>query len=515
MIWFAQAVLWGWLPLVLILFLVMPARRAVVVALITSWLLLPQLGFQIDRVPDYTKMSATCYAIIIGALLLDPKQRILGFRPIWLDLPVLLYCLHPFVPSMLNDKGFYDGASVFLERFVQFGLPYLIGRLYFQTPAQARDLCLGIIIGGLVYVPLVLYEVRMSPQLHRMIYGISPINDWQQAVRWGGWRPIVFMSHGLATGLWMATAAALAAWLWHTKSTKRVVGLPLPVVGLLLLITAVLCKSTGAVLLLGALLGVMLSVKYLNTKALVWVVAAAIPAYLILRSTGLFEGAEAVRSLGQAFPWAQERTDSLLYRMVMENAIVGRTMEKPLFGWAGWGDAFNVRIEEFQSMAVPDSFWIRTFGEGGYTNLVLLYGIYLAPLFLLLTKLRPRDWRSPAVAPLTGLAMIVLVYAMDALFNSMLNPIYIVAIGAVSGMAAAVRRVPAGQRSAAPAGRKMSPAITLDDEDPLLGDSDDLLIDLEGTSAGLDNLDDDEEPLVLIDTPRFGSQDRATRGGPR
>ncbi len=95
MMWFAQAVLWGWLPVVLILFLVMPPRRAVVVALIASWLLLPQLRFQIDKVPDYTKMTATCYAIIIGAFLLDPKQRILAFKPMWLDLPVLLYCLHP------------------------------------------------------------------------------------------------------------------------------------------------------------------------------------------------------------------------------------------------------------------------------------------------------------------------------------------------------------------------------------------------------------------------------------
>ena len=357
----------------------------------------------------------------------------------------------------------------------------------------------------------------MSPQLHRMVYGFSPIIDWQQAVRWGGWRPMVFMSHGLATGLWIATAAALAAWLWHTKATKRILGLPMPAVGLLLLITAVLCKSTGAILLLAVLLAAMMSVKYLSTKALVWAVVAGIPIYLIARTTGLFEGAELARSIGETFPWAKARTDSLLYRMVMENAIVGRTMEKPFFGWAGWGDAFNVRIDEFDSMAVPDSYWVRSFGEGGYTNLALLYGIYLAPVFVLLAKLRPSDWRSPSVAPLTGLAMIVLVYSMDAMFNSMLNPVYIVAIGAVSGMAVAVRRVPASQREAATAGekRRLSPAITIDDQDVLLGDSDDLLIDLEGTSAGLEDIPEDEEPLVLIDTPRFGGSGQTSGGGRR
>ncbi len=192
-----------------------------------------------------------------------------------------------------------------------------------------------------------------------------------------------------------------------------------------------------------------------------------------------------------------------------------RTVEKPLFGWAGWGEAFNVYLPEFNMGGVPDSFWIRTFGEGGYTNLVLLYSIYLTPVFLLLTKLKPRDWRSPAVAPLTGLAMIMLVYAMDNLFNSMQNPVYIVAIGAVSGMAMAVKRVPASRSNAAAGPRKkMSPAITIDDRDPLVGDADELLIDLDGSSAGLDDVPEGEEPLLLIDPPRMTGR-RDPQGGGR
>ena len=55
----AQAVLWGWIPLVLGLFLVMPHRRAVVVALIGSWLFLPQLAYSVPLMPDFTKVTAT------------------------------------------------------------------------------------------------------------------------------------------------------------------------------------------------------------------------------------------------------------------------------------------------------------------------------------------------------------------------------------------------------------------------------------------------------------------------
>ena len=59
------------------------------------------------------------------------------------------------------------------------------------------------VLGGLIYVPLCLFEVRMSPQLHNMVYGFAQ-HSFGQTVRGGGWRPMVFMQHGLAVGLFMS-----------------------------------------------------------------------------------------------------------------------------------------------------------------------------------------------------------------------------------------------------------------------------------------------------------------------
>ena len=80
------------------------------------------------------------------------------------------------------------------------------------------------------------WEVRMSPQLHSSMYGFRPFR-FDQAYRWGGYRPSVFMQHGIALGLFMASCTLVAFWLWRSGFPKRIgtpaagVGDSLPAVG--------------------------------------------------------------------------------------------------------------------------------------------------------------------------------------------------------------------------------------------------------------------------------------------
>ena len=76
---------------------------------------------------------------------------------------------------------------------------------------------------ALIYAPLCLLELRLSPQLHRWVYGYHQ-HDFVQTMRDGGYRPMVFMEHGLMVSFWMAAAALTAFWLWHER-TFRVLGL--------------------------------------------------------------------------------------------------------------------------------------------------------------------------------------------------------------------------------------------------------------------------------------------------
>ena len=128
-------------------------------------------------------------------------------------------------------------------------MPYLIGRLYLNSPAGIRDFLWALFLSGLLYAPFALWEIRMSPQLHRIVYGEAQ-HFFAQTMRGGGWRPMVFMRHGLELSLYMAMAAFAGVTLWRHGRVKKVAGIPSGLLVAALVGTVVLCKSTGATLLL-------------------------------------------------------------------------------------------------------------------------------------------------------------------------------------------------------------------------------------------------------------------------
>src|SRR4051794_28700009 len=123
--------LFGWIPVCLFMFMLLPPRRAVIYAFLLAWLFLPIAGYGIHGLPDYTKMSATCAGVLLGALIFD-SDRILGFRPKWIDIPMIVFCTSPMISSYLNGLGLYDGCAEIVRQIVTWGLPYLIGRVYFN-----------------------------------------------------------------------------------------------------------------------------------------------------------------------------------------------------------------------------------------------------------------------------------------------------------------------------------------------------------------------------------------------
>src|SRR5688572_19293095 len=135
--------LFGWIPFVILLFVVLPPRRAVIASFLLAWLFLPMAGYGVPGLPDYTKMSATTFGVLIGAALFD-TDRLLSWRPKWVDLPMMLYCTSPVMSSYLNGLGLYDGVSQVVNQWIIWGLPYLIGRIYFTDLEGLRELAVGI-----------------------------------------------------------------------------------------------------------------------------------------------------------------------------------------------------------------------------------------------------------------------------------------------------------------------------------------------------------------------------------
>src|SRR5204863_5509035 len=118
----------GWVFLAILLFAIVPPRRAVLAAFILGWLFLPQAGVPLSGLPDLDKITATSMGALLGVLLFD-ADRLTRLRPSWVDLPVVIWCGLSIPSSLVNGLGIYDGLSGVARDVFNWGIPYLIGRM--------------------------------------------------------------------------------------------------------------------------------------------------------------------------------------------------------------------------------------------------------------------------------------------------------------------------------------------------------------------------------------------------
>ena len=432
--WLVPAALFGFAPLVVILFTALSPVRAVLVAYLAGWMFLPVADLQLFGFFDYSKGTAVPLVVFLGVLAFD-SRRLRGLRFTLFDLPVAFFCVAPFVSSLANDLGWYDALSALTYQTITWGLPYLTGRLYFSSPQGLRRLGYAMLAAGMVYAPLCLWEIRMSPQLHATVYGFHQ-HDWTQTMRFGGYRPMVFMSHGLMVGLWMAAASLVGIVLWMSGAARRVWGIPLSLAVPTLLVTTVLCKSFGAIALLFLAAPALVAMRSLRTSLPMALLLCLPPTYVLLRTVGAWSGAELTGLVAELSP---ERANSLSFRLEAEEQLGLKAMEKPLLGWGGWGRSFVRRFEELErtDTVITDSLWMLVFGKTGAFGLASLLLFFLVPVLALWRRCPPRLWASPRAALPWALGLVLTLYAFDSLVNAMVNPVYFLIAGGLCGLAPA------------------------------------------------------------------------------
>ena len=417
--------MFSWPLVVVALFGLLQPRRAVIAAFLFAWLFLPMAQYVIEGLPDYTKMSATSYGVLLGVVLFD-AGRLLRFRPSWIDTPMAVWCLVPLASCLSNDIGLYGGAGQSLSHVVTWGIPWFIGRLYCSDIDGLRDLALGIFIGGLIYVPLCLVEIRLSPQLHNWVYGQHQ-HQFAQTFRFGGFRPTVFLQHGLAVGLWMTTTSLVGLWLWRTGAVKRLWGMPTGWLVTGLIGTSVLCKSFGALVLLAAGAGVIMVTGLLRSRILIIALLLAPPAYMIGRISGVWSGEFLVAT---AELIDESRAGSLAGRMWNEDLYINHTTARPLLGWTSW--YFQVYDDSGRLLTTSDGLWIIALSKYGVVGLVSLFAALILPVARIVWRCSPHVITSAWMAPPIILALTVLLFTIDSLFNAMVNPIFTLAAGGLA-----------------------------------------------------------------------------------
>ena len=416
----------AYVPFTGICFWALGGRRAMLVSLVTGWLLLPWFNRYGRAVPILHLKEAFVPAIVLGASLVLDSGSWRSLRLRSFDLPVLVATVSPFLTSLATGLGAYDGGSSALESFLVWGAPYMLGRVYLGTPAGALDAAKAVVLSGLVSLPLILWEIRMSPQLHRQLYGFHQ-HSFVQHIRDGHYRPKLFMSHALMVGMLMAAAALVAFWLWRTRALKDIAGIRLGWAASALVIGTFLCRTTGAFVVLLVGIAVLEGTRWMRAPILAIALALVPATYCSLRVAGWDTAPLVVR----AHRWfGPERAWSLQVRLANETRLVARDLERPWLGWGRW-DHSRLKDEEGRDITIADSMWIIAFGTTGLVGLISLGLILALPLLRFGRDIPTRVWDRARFAPAAALAVSVGIWAVDNLFNAMPSPVFLMMSGAV------------------------------------------------------------------------------------
>lgn len=427
--------------MLLVLFRSLPPGRALIIGLLGAYLFLPPqpTAFDPPLLPALNKESLPnltvlilCLALYRDDIKLLPESRVAR----WL---LALFILSPLGTTITNldpvffgriglpGMGLKDMVST-MFRQVSIIAPFLLARSLLNREEDQRDLLVAYVAAGLIYSIPMLLEVRLSPQINIWVYGFFQ-HSFEQMMRDGGFRPIVFLYHGLWAAFFIMTTAVSAVILLRGQSGRHVfyaMAAAAYLFGVL-----VLCKSLAS-LMYATLLVPM--IFFLPRRMQLWA-AMALAALTLLYP--LAKGAHLVperQILAQAEKISEDRAGSLRYRLENENVLLDRAMEKPLFGWGSWGRNQILDPRTGISQTVSDGIWVIILGMFGWAGWLATFGLLLWPVGLLWYRLRGAtlEHASPYVS---GMCLLLALNVFDLLPNATLTPLTWLWVGALLGYA--------------------------------------------------------------------------------
>jgi hypothetical protein len=386
--------------------------------------------FKFPAIPELSKQSIPFICVIVAVWLRDPNT-IRAARPFrGMDLLVIIpIVMGPFTAltnmdplqfgiierTNLPAMSFKDGISLGLTAVTEIWMPFFCGRMLFRSGRDLRDLMKFLAWAAILYSPFMLYEGRFSPQLHGMLYGYKAHIDFAQTIRWGGYRPMVFMEHGLAVALFMFVAWGSATVLAREK--LNIGRFKARTVALFLGVMVIFSKSTGAI---GFVILCVLPLAKLRPRPVLMgaaISATIVMLYPLLRATDIFPTMELYEFF--ATNVNQERADSILFRFVNEDMLLERARERPYFGWGYYGRNRVYDSLTGRDISVTDGYWIIILGARGAIATIAAFAAMLAPAYYALARIR-RVPKSEQTL-IAGFSLIVVVTVVDLVPNGLFS----------------------------------------------------------------------------------------------
>jgi hypothetical protein len=352
------------------------------------------------------------------------------------------------LPAMTSYDILSFGAIVVIMIF-----PAIIGYNFFRTKESHIKICYIFIVSGLIYSLFMLYEIRMSPQLHYWIYGFRP-RPFVQNIRFGGYRPTVFLQSGLWVAFYMFCVLMCAIAILKEKNSailapiiKRYALVFVSYFYFILIVT----KGFGSILY-GLIFGFLALLSKPRVHLLIALVLTTLAlTYPLIRGAGLVPTEGLVELAGRIDP---QRAGSLGFRFRNEDALLERAQERPVFGWGSWGRNRVYDPETGDDRTVTDGYWIIQIGTFGWLGYLAGMGLLALPIL--------RIWlRRRALQPTVATSVLVLVLAVnliELLPNSTLSPLTWLIAGALLGFDNGARDERLAHRRSRAAGETFSMA---------------------------------------------------------
>ncbi len=442
----------------------LPIEAAAIWSLLGGLMLLPSgLELNYPLLPPLDKTSIPAISTLLlcwmkGAPTRGPRQSLLVY------LLAAGYIFSPVLTSLGNSyelqnakgsiPGFYPLDAVKYAGLNLITLaPFYVGSRVLHTQDGRMLLLKTLPAAMLIYSLPMLFELRMSPQLHTWIYGYFPNDAFSQQIRGSGFRPVVFFPHGLALAFF--TALTLLASLVLVRLKTRTFHFPAGGVAGYFGVLLLFCKSLGPLAY-----AVLLAPIVLFTRPRVWVMISIplllmVCVYPALRGNGLAPTQIISKAANSISP---DRSASFRTRVVNEEMLLAKANQKPMIGWGTWGRNRVFDRETGRDISVTDGGWIIRFGMFGWLGYVTLFGLFAA---IGLQALRAVDSKiTPGNVSLAGLTLMLAVYVVDQVPNA--NPMSLTFL--IAGAIGTAARARASRwnkpRIARPAVTRQSPVLS-------------------------------------------------------
>lgn len=431
------------------------AGKAAATCMIVPWMFGPNVcRIDLPLLPGFEKHGLAAIGAVLGGAIYY-RSRLREAKPLrGVDLFIILLVIGRFGsyavnrevvpqgPNMAPGLSLQDAAYYSIESLVSCWLPLLVGRAFVRSRTEGIRMLQLFALATLVQIPLVLFELRMGPNLHDRIYGYDVFRAFGQSIRDGGYRPKLFVGHGLTVGMVMMTGT-LSAFALKKLGQRSLAKLPMTVVVWLLLAICVVVKAKSPLTytMLGIGLVMVMSPKLQVRAAAVF--ASLVFFYAYIHVTQQFPRDEIMARL-QVF--GADRVQSMGFRFDNELVLVERAVEKMAFGWGGYGRE-RIFAPDGKDLTIQDGQWIIVLGQQGVVGLIAFFGTLFGPIFVAAMRMsKIRNIKDQRIIAVT--ALITGFYSFNMIPNNFVPNLPFFFAGAVLGLSNEALRAQTRERRA-------------------------------------------------------------------